>query len=387
MEANSVISSGSSIGAASIDTETRQAARSEDIAIVCYDNEVPPFVERELERLYGNLFSSLAHFRVAGGLPADTGAYVVRKNNEIAVILLFTRRSGQVRVLNEGMELDDEEISRFAGHMFAACQSVNVISFHALPVGIRRLPYPYQAFTCTEDIVLTLPDSPEAYLASLGKNTRRNIKRYMEKLKRSHPSFRYDFYEKDAADERQIRAIIDFSRARIAGKNKAFAIDDAEVEQIIRLVQARGLVGVATIDGRVCGGAIGYLIGSSYFFRVLSHDPQYNDFSTGFLCSYLTICECIARGCKQYNFMQDGYDYKFALGAAARKLEHIAIYRSHGQMLRNGRMVVRLAVQAYGRKLRIALLQTAGRRDGAASRVLGGVLSLLRKLKRAGGRR
>jgi hypothetical protein len=381
MEAKGLLNGNEPIAAPAIEPETRQPAAAEGIAIARYENEVPPFVEGELERLYGNIFSSLAHFRVFSELPDDTSTYVVRRNNEITAILLYRRDEKRVQVLNEGMELDEEEISRFADSVFAAYKSVNVISFHAVPVEIQRLPYPCQSFTCTEDIVIHLPESPEAYLASLGKNTRRNIKRYMDKLMRSHPSFRYEFYEKDAVDERQTRTIIGFSRARIAGKNKAFAIDDEELEQIIRLLKARGLVGVATIDGRVCGGGIGYLVGDSYYFRVIAHDPRYNDFSTGILCCYLSISDCITRGCKQFNFMQDGYEYKFALGAVARKLKHVAVYRSHAQMVLNAQMVLRNMLGDYGRRLRVGMLQKAEKRDGHASRLLFRVLSLLRRLK------
>ena len=38
------------------------------ITIACYQNHVPPFVETEMERLYQNIFSSIAQFRVYGAL-------------------------------------------------------------------------------------------------------------------------------------------------------------------------------------------------------------------------------------------------------------------------------------------------------------------------------
>lgn len=382
------ITGSTSIGVPVIESERGLQQASGGIAVTCHDNEVPLFVEGELERLYGNIFSSLAHFRCFGGLPPDTSTYVARKANEIVTILLYRFNKGQVQVLNEGMQLGAEEISRFADTIFSKYGSAKVISFHAVPVGALRLPYPHQRYTCTEDIVMNLPESAEAYLAMLGKNTRRNTRRYMDKLMRAYPSFRYDFYERETIDEQQVRTIIDLSRARIAGKNMAFAIGDEEVDQIVRLAKERGLVGVATIDGRVCGGVVGYLVGESLFLRVISHDPAYNDYSTGFLCCFLTICESISRGCKHLNFMQDGYDYKFAFGAAARNLAHVAIYRSRMQMLLNGRMALMLAVQARARQLRLALVEAARNRDGGSNRVVARVLHGLRNAKRiASGRK
>jgi hypothetical protein len=381
MEAKTLINDGTSIPAPVTEAGNRHHTMAQGVAVTCHENEVPAFVETELERLYGNVFSSLPHFRAMGGLPSDTSTYVARKNSEVIAIFLFRQEKRQVQVLNEGMVLPEEEVRRFADTIFSRYKPVGMISFHAVPGTTWRLPYPHQRYTCTEDIVLTLPESAEAYFASLGKNTRRNIKRYMDKLKRSFPSFRFDIYEKEAADPQQVHEIIEFNRARIGGKNKAFAIDDEERDMIGKLVQARGMVGVATIDGRTCGGGVGYLVGDSYFFRVISHDPKYNDYSTGFLCCYLLICECIARGCKQFNFMQDGYDYKFQLGAVARKLDHVAIYRSHFHLLLNGVTAVRLAAQGYARKAKTGMLEAARKQDGFSGRLVSGIFGSMRKLR------
>lgn len=355
----------------------------DDISVSCYNNEVPPFIEAELDRLYGNIFSSLAHFRTCGGLPGNTNTYVARKSHEIIAIFLFRCEHGRLQVINEGMKIDEGEIRRFAGYIFSEYKSVSTISFHAVHTGIRSLPFPYQCFNCTADIVLTLPGSAGEYLASLGKNTRRNIKRYMDKLKRSFPSFRYDFYTSETVDERQVRDIIGLNKARIAGKNKIYSIDN-EVEQIIKLTKACGLVGVATIDDRVCGGAIGYLVGTSYLFKVIAHDPKYNDYSLGILCCYFTICECIARGCKQYNFMWNGYEYKFALGAVQRNLDHLVIYRSHAHFLLNAGMALRTAFNGYLHRIKCWLQDNAERQESLpfTARLVFHLANYLRSLKR-----
>src|SRR5205085_250814 len=113
-----------------------------------------------------------------------------------------------------------EDMRRFAGYIFATYPSVTAVSFHAVHPDTSGLSFPHQRFNCADDIVISLPADDDTYLASLGKNTRRNIRRYMDRLKRSFPSFRVDFHECAEADEQQIRAIIDFNRARMAGKNK-----------------------------------------------------------------------------------------------------------------------------------------------------------------------
>jgi CelD/BcsL family acetyltransferase involved in cellulose biosynthesis len=236
--------------------------------------------------------------------------------------------------------------------------------------------------------VLPLPESVDAYLASLGKNTRRNLRRYMDKLKRSHPSFRFEIFDKEAVCEEHVRAIIELNRTRISGKNMSFGIN-SEIDRIVALTKACGMVGVATIDGRICGGTIGYMAGKNYFFKVIAHDPQYNEFSAGILCCYLAISECIARGCEQFNFMWNEYEYKFALGAAPRELAHFAIYRSRLHMLRQARHVVSLAADGYRHKVS-SLLEKTGREDqlSGSQRLAFHALDGLRRVKRmmTGGR-
>lgn len=314
---------------------------------------LPAFVGEALERLYGNIHSSLAHLAVYGGIESVTHACIVHGSRDIEGIFLYRVDGDAVQVINEGMQLDEEDVNRFAAHVFANFPQVDTISLHAVHTNIGRLRFPFQRHVCTANIVLSLPPSTQEYLASLGKNTRRNIRRYMDKFTRDFPGFRFDIFEKDAIQADHVRGIMDLNRARIAGKNKIYSIDNEE-ERIIALTKACGLVGVATIDGRICSGAVGYLAGENYFFKVIAHDPQYNAYSAGILCCYQMICACIERGCKEYNFMWNEYEYKFALGAVRRDLDHLTVYRSHGQRLLHASTVLRNVAEAA--RYRAALL-------------------------------
>jgi hypothetical protein len=366
------------------DAPAIQKAVSDDIAINSYVNEVPPFVEAELERLYGHPFSSLIHFRAHGGLPADTSTYVVRKKNHISTIYLFRRDGGRVQVVNEGMKLDEEQVKLFASHIFSAYKSANVISFHAVPTDIRKLGFPYQRFICTEDIVAALPDSREAYLASLGKSTRSYIHRYENKLRRSFPSFSLKVYERDDIREQDIRTIVQMNRTRMAAKSKVSSNDDEEVERIIAMARESGVVCVATIDGRVCAGVIHYRLGANFFMPVIAHDAQYNDYRLGTICCFLAICECIARGCKEYHFLWGRYEYKYRLGGIQRDLDHLVVYRSRMQQLLNADVAVRAVFEGRLRQTKQWLqdrLKHQGQ-DGLMSRIVFNLLNDLRALKR-----
>jgi hypothetical protein len=366
-----------------MNTSMSPMTTSSEIAISCYENEVPAFVEVELDRLYGSLYSSLAHFRIFGGIE-NASTYVVRANRTVIAVLLFRHDRGKVRVINEGMKISEQEIARFVNYIFTVFRFVQVISFHAIQTDIQRLPFPYQRFNCTEDSVVMLPDSAQAYLASLGNATRKNIKRHKNRLQRSFPSFCYRVYTKGGVEEQHIRDIIGLNRARMARKNTISSIGDEEAQMITRLAQECGLVGVATIDGRVCAGTITYRLGEHYVSRVNAHDPAYDHYRLGMLCCYLTICQCIAAGGKEFHLMCGREEYKSLLLGVQQDLDHLAVYRSRAHFLLHGDMAFKTAFSAYILQAKLWLLRQAKHEHGVMSRPASGFVHFIRGVKRFG---
>jgi hypothetical protein len=312
-----------------------------EIMISVYENETPAYVGEELDRLHGSLYSSFTYFQIYGGAD-NVSTYVVRDSDQTRAVFLYKREGRRVQVINEGMKIAAQEMSRFADYVFSTFEYIDSIAFHAVQTEPHRLPYPHHRFFFNENFILTLPDSADAYLAHLGSATRKNIKRHKNRLERTFPTFRYRTYLKDEVDEQQVRDIIDLNRARMARKNKISSIDEDETQRIIRLVKECGLVGVATIDGRVCAGAITFRIGENFISRVNAHDPQYDDFRLGILCCYFTICDCIARGGKEFHFMSGKYEYKNALLGKCERFDKVVLYRSRLHKVRNSGMAVKM---------------------------------------------
>lgn len=325
---------------------------AEGITISCYENDIPAFVDAEMSRIYGSLYASLAQFRVYSD-GRDTSTYIVRKGGRTITIFLFQHYDGNVRVINQVIKVDEEDISRFAAYIFANFASATVISFKAIQTNLRKLPFFYQRINDLEDIVLSLPDTAEEYMASLDKNTRRNIKHSTKKLLQNFPTICFDVFVKDEIDEQMIRGIINLNRARMADKNKRSAIDEEETLRIIRLATECGLVGVIKIDDRVCAGSISFSAGSNYFISVIAHDPLYDDYCLGILCCYSTICECIARDSKEFHFQWGEYEYKYTLLGVKRDLDNVVIFRSRVQMLRNTKIILTAACRACFRQLKL----------------------------------
>lgn len=333
-----------------------------------------------MERLYSNLFSSLPMLSVNNAAFANT--YVSSAKGTANHLFLFEKKDPVVHVLNEGMRIEDDEIGRFADFIFEKYPSVNVISLHAVECAPDELHLPCQQYPVLEDIVATMPSTAEDYLASLGKSTRSYINRYLNKMRRENPSFKYEVYVKDEIDERDVRELIDIHKARMSGKEKTSLVDEERVKEILQLLKEFGFVVIARVNEKICAGTINYQIGDNYFLETIAHDSNFNDYRIGTICAYLTICECISRSGKEYHFLWGEYDYKFRLGGIKRVLSNIFIYRSRSHVFYNSDIFLNTAFKIRLQHIRKWLHDEASRQDTRTAKVAGGILSLLQKGKR-----
>lgn len=350
------------------------------IKVSLYENQIPPFAETEMERLYGSLYSSLAYFRIYGGAE-NVSTYVTCHGSDVTEIFLFRFEGNKIRVINEGIRPSQDDLERFADYMFAKFPSSNVIIFHALGTEVHSLGWPYQCAVCTDNIAVTLDPTVQHYLARLGSATRKNIKRHKSKLERMHPTFRFHVQTGKEVDEQDIRDIIAFNRERMTVKGKESSLDEEETQRIIRLVRERGLVMQAKIDGKIAGGAIVLRLGDSFCSLVNAHDTQYDSHRLGTLCCFLTICECIERGGKRFDLMSGHYEYKTSLLGEHRYLYRFVAYRSRVRQMLNYHLVVHTVLSGWLVFLRMRMLELAHGEGKADAPLLVKMLNLMRGIK------
>ncbi|HJV86238.1 MAG TPA: GNAT family N-acetyltransferase [Noviherbaspirillum sp.] len=374
-------------GASSIakDIDGRAAsghARPGEYSFTCHESEVPVFAAAEIERLHGHLYCLPSWLALTGQL-YGAGTYIASKGGTPTTVLLYQREKNAVTVVSEFVHLDEDDIRRFVGHMFDLNPSLKRVTFNRARADIRNLPYPWHAVDHTEDMIIELPATVQEYDARVGKNMRRNIKRYTSALQRDFPSYTYHIKDADEISEQEIRDIIRLGCIRMESKNIAPRYTEAETQWIVQLAKQCGLVGIATVEGKVCAGAIGFRIGENYFMHIIAHDPRFNDYSLGILCYYHTICEGIARGGKRFHLLQGRYGYKYRLQAERHDIRHIDIYRSPLHAVMHSRRILRKALDGQILAMKQWLLHDAERSESRTARYLGGIVNKLRQRKRA----
>ena len=308
---------------------TSRLTQHPDDAIVCYLNEIPPFIEAELVSLYETLHSSLPFFETFRKL-ARVSCYVSRRDGFPSSIFLFLSQGKRIDVLNEMIEVDQQELERFTHYIFAEFPHIDIICFKALKACTRGLNFPVQKYGSKETYFIALPKTPDEYTASIGKSTRASIQNRTNLVRRTFPSFRSEFRMGSDIDERELQVIMNLSEAKINAHGFKLSHD---VQNITTLAKKCGFVNVLLIDGRVCAGSINYQVGSNYFGEVIAYDRQYEKFSLGKLCAYQTIRESIARGGRRFYLGGGVFDFKQSLLGKPLCMDELTIYRSHRAML------------------------------------------------------
>jgi hypothetical protein len=358
-----------------------QSGPAEAVTITCYENEVPHFVEAELDSLYQHINSSLSHYAVRRKA-SGASTYVARKGNQAIAILLFKREKKKVSVINEMIDIAPEELERFATYIFANDKSVAVISFSLIGNQIGNLPFPCHQYEISEDIVLTLPATPEAYLESLSAKMRRNIRRYMRAIARDNPGFRFEACAGKDIKDQYLHDLVNLKKINIGQKNLRFGMDPDEVEWIFKQAKLSGLVTIALIGDRVLGGSISLRVDDHYFGEIISYDPAYQKYSPGILCCYQAICDQISLGAKESHLCWGRYQYKYKLLGVQRDRASLDIYRSRSAYCRNVGTVLIKTVKTYLQESKKRLLDME-HEENPPSRFGPLLVKMLRKIKRS----
>lgn len=310
-----------------------------ETTVSCYLHDIPGFVEQELAATYETLHSSLQFFRV-WRQTGDASCYVARHDGRVSDILVFVCARRQLLVLNEMIDIAPAALERFARYVFEHFPAIDVIRFNAVNTAATTIGFPVQRHNAKHTFVIALPETPDAYLAALGKSTRGNLRSRLNHATKNFPNFTVKSLVKDEIDADTVRRIACFSEDRIHAKGVRLRHD---VERILALARDCGFVTLLLVDGRVCAGSINYRIGASAFGEIIAHDPAYEQHGFGALCAYHTICESIRTGVRKFYLGGGQFVFKERMLGKRLDMDQLQIYRSRTRLLAN----LDLAAVAY----------------------------------------
>jgi hypothetical protein len=317
-----------------------------------FDDSVPSFAEHALESLYECVMSTLLRF--SQHYPLETAkTYVSYKSGAIAALFIYRIDRSQLVIYNEQIYIGCDELERFAKNAFSKYPTVSRLSFYAIDIDTDCLRFPHQCVECLEDIWLKLPQKPSEYTSSLGKKTLETIRRAEKKLRRDHPSFEINFLSKEDVNIDDIIKIILLNGLRMEKKGTTHYHTEESVPKLIGLVRKYGLVGVALVNGVVCGGIIQLHVGSHWFSHTISHDPNYDSYRLGQLCNYYGVLATIDNGGGVFHFGWGRSEHKYRMGGIDRALFKLEIYRGPQSMLADVPGILNRVITSQRRRLKL----------------------------------
>jgi hypothetical protein len=350
------------------------------IQVTFYDNEIPDFVERELERLYQSVYCTIARFNIYGEAEGAS-TYVARVGGAVVAAILFRVEAGIVRVINQQVRLSDDELRRFADAVFARYGAARRIAFYAIDTGLERFHLPFLRYQALEENILVLPRTRGDYTASLNQNLYKRLQSGERKLKRDYPDHSFRILRGTEVTADTLRQVVAMASARMASKHQDTYIRDEDVDKILRLIHAYGYVGALTINGVIRGGNVFYGVGGRYFMHVIAHDPDYDKYMLGHMVQYLSACYCIDNGGTECCLMGGGRENKGRFRAYPKYLDSVDIYRSRLRFLLDARRVVSGTLRRYLYRAREDFLQLADSDTPAGLRAAK-LLGFVRRLKK-----
>lgn len=322
-----------------------------------YRNDVPAFAVESLCALYGSLYGVLPALQ-ARKRPASDGisTYVRRRRTAHGglpdTVLMFRREGRRVCVLNEGVQLGPTAMEAFCDYVFGTMPDTAQIDFHAI-VPVEQLHSTAKSaktrrslsWPCTEDIVIRLPESADAYLSQLGKATRKSIRKYLSRAYRDLPEFTHQVIPGSVLGEARValvalvRHIVMLNHARMAQQGRESAINESATQELIDLIHSCGEVGVVTSGTRLCAGTLACRIGNDVFSLVNAHDPAFDSLGLGNVCRHLMILHAINTGAKRFHLMGGNLPSKQSTLAERQPLHHVTVYNTTLAMLRDLRNI------------------------------------------------
>lgn len=189
--------------------------------------------------------------------------------------------------------------------------------------------------------VLELPESYEAYIKSLGKNMREQIKRYPKRLEKE---FKVE-YELARSENEVQKALTDLFRlhgARWRQRGQTGVLATARRQKFHRTVCAAFLEkDYLRLWSLKCNGTpacvlLNYVYNAKYYFFIGGFDPDLMRWSVGTCLFSKVFQQAIEEGAQEFDFLRGEEEYKYRYGAQNRDYKTVSWFASNarGQLLK-----------------------------------------------------
>jgi len=167
-------------------------------------------------------------------------------------------------------------------------------------------------------LILDLPAEPGAWLASLSKKHRHEVRR---KQRRFVDLVGEPVYER-RSDSTAFTAFVAMHRAA-PGAKATFMTARAEAFFLALLAEVGACIDVLSVDGRPVAAAFGFADREGYYLYNSAYEPALAEAAPGVVLLAAMIERSISDGLARFDFLKGDERYKYHLGAVERPLSVI----------------------------------------------------------------
>ena len=187
----------------------------------------------------------------------------------------------------------------------------------------------YSVEITEEDVTpgLSLPDNWDAYLASLSKKNRHELRRKLRRLESAEGWRWYCVQGPEAVSDR----LDDFLTLMRQSAPEKAAYMTGERETFFRSITRRtaelGMLRLffLEMDGQDVAAALCFDYNGTRFLYNSGYNPEYGFYSVGLLLNALCLREAIEQGKTYFDFLRGPEPYKYHLGGLDRTIYHMVV--------------------------------------------------------------
>lgn len=298
-----------------------------------YAPPVPRFVEQEIEHLYENVYCTLSRMNIYG-FDDNAHTFISKYDGKITDIFIFRISGATALVLNQQITIPECRIRYFVDTILSLFSRIKVVRFFAIDVEISDSWRLFHKWEAVRENIIVLPESRSDFDQKLSASFRYSLRSCYRKLLADFPSFNIQFYSGKEISDKDAQAVIELTHQRMAIKGNSSYLKERDTARIMQVLKNYGLLCVATIDDKVCGGSLWYAVGRRHMMHIISHDPRYDRYALGNCLNYQVFLYCIEQLGKECWMMGGNEAHKARFGAIPFKLYSYRFYRSHRNILR-----------------------------------------------------
>ena len=293
-----------------------------------YDKNLPPDLELRLEKLYQSPFCVKGYFEIVRNVEKFNVLLLSEGESSPRHVLVYTVSGRVVTILNELVRIEQEYAEYAADALFKRYPAVTTIHFNCMRENITASRYPWRLWKRSQDIAIALPSTFEAYQGELGKQTRKHLRYYQNRLQRDYADVTFHGSATEKIDPAVIGEIIRMNRLRMESKGIRSGFDHSAEERIKKFCQQYGLITTLHAGGKIIAGAVCYEVGNQVYLEAISHDSAFNSYNPGQICLYLTVQQLIREGKESFHLLWGENEYKYRFLGVKQELYFFSFYRT-----------------------------------------------------------